>query len=378
MIMEDKAVPPDQLTQREKEILALLSAGLSDQEIAAALILSPNTVRWYNRQIYSKLEVSTRTQAIVQARALGLIPSEKHAAVPSEQPTQQTAVPTRKKVEQRVHFTNSFDGTRIAYAISGTGPPLVKTGTFMSHLEYDWESSIWRPLLEELNRDHRLIRYDERGNGLSDWEVADLSFEAWVRDLEAVVEAAGLNQFTLFANSQGGTVAVAYAVRNPDRVKRLILYGAYARGWLNRDLTDEQIEEEKLIINLMRIGWGRANPAFRQVFALQLRPDATSEELRVFDEQMRVSTSAENAARLESEMHRTDIRALAPLIRVPTLVIHPREDAAVPFEEGRLLASLIPNSQFVALESKNHLLTEHEPAWQKFVTAMRSFLNDEP
>jgi pimeloyl-ACP methyl ester carboxylesterase/DNA-binding CsgD family transcriptional regulator len=378
MIMEDKAVPPDQLTQREKEILALLSAGLSDQEIAAALILSPNTVRWYNRQIYGKLEVSTRTQAVVQARALGLIPSEKHAAVPSEQPTQQTAVPTRKKVEQRVHFTNSFDGTRIAYAISGTGPPLVKTGTFMSHLEYDWESSIWRPLLEELNRDHRLIRYDERGNGLSDWEVADLSFEAWVRDLEAVVEAAGLNQFTLFANSQGGTVAVAYAVRNPDRVKRLILYGAYARGWLNRDLTDEQIEEEKLIINLMRIGWGRANPAFRQVFALQLRPDATSEELRVFDEQMRVSTSAENAARLESEMHRTDIRALAPLIRVPTLVIHPREDAAVPFEEGRLLASLIPNSQFVALESKNHLLTEHEPAWQKFVTAMRSFLNDEP
>lgn len=376
--MEDKAVPPDQLTQREKEILALLSAGLSDQEIAAALILSPNTVRWYNRQIYSKLEVSTRTQAIVQARALGLIPSEKHAAVPSEQPTQQTAVPTRKKVEQRVHFTNSFDGTRIAYAISGTGPPLVKTGTFMSHLEYDWESSIWRPLLEELNRDHRLIRYDERGNGLSDWEVADLSFEAWVRDLEAVVEAAGLNQFTLFANSQGGTVAVAYAVRNPDRVKRLILYGAYARGWLNRDLTDEQIEEEKLIINLMRIGWGRANPAFRQVFALQLRPDATSEELRVFDEQMRVSTSAENAARLESEMHRTDVRALAPLVSVPTLVIHPREDAAVPFEEGRLLASLIPNSQFVALESKNHLLTEHEPAWQKFVTAMRSFLNDEP
>src|SRR5690606_28095050 len=147
--------------------------------------------------------------------------------------------------------------------------------------------------------------------------------------------------------------------------------------WLHRDLNEEQIEEEKLIISLMRVGWGRENPAFRQLFALQLRPDATIEELRAFDEQMRVSVSAENAARLESEMHRTDVRAIAPLVRVPTLVIHPREDAAVPFAEGPLLASLIPNAQFVALESNNHLLTEHEPAWAKFVSAFRSFLNQD-
>lgn len=371
--MEDKAVPPDPLTQREQEILALLAVGLSDQQIADALFLSPNTVRWHNRQIYSKLGVSTRTQAIVQARASGLIPSEEISSQPSQQP----AHPPRRQYDQRVHFTNSFDGTRIAYALSGTGPPLVKVGTFMSHLEYDWESPIWRPLLEELNRGHTLIRYDERGNGLSDWDVADLSFEAWVRDLEAVVDAAGVRQFSLFANSQGGTVAVSYAVRHPERVQRLILHGAYARGWLHRDLTDEQIDEEKLIINLMRIGWGRENPAFRQVFALQLQPEATGEDLRIFDEQMRISTSAVNAARLESEMHRTDVRALAPLVRVPTLVIHSREDAAVPFEEGRLLASLIPNAQFAALESKNHLLTEHEPAWQRFAAVMRGFLAGE-
>jgi len=244
----------------------------------------------------------------------------------------------------------------------------------MSHLEYDWESPIWRHWLEEFTRDHTLIRYDKRGNGLSDWDVKDLSFEAWGRDLEAVVNAIGLRQFPLFANSQGGTVAVSYAVRHPEMVSRLILFGAYARGWLNRDLTDEQIEEEKLLVSLMRVGWGRENPAFRQVFATQLQPEATAEELRAFDELMRISTSPENAARLESEMHHTDVRTLAPLVTAPSLVMHARQDAAVPFEEGRLLASLIPNAEFVALESKNHILTEDEPAWMKFVNTFRRFL----
>lgn len=375
VMMDEKTKLPDQLTEREKEILRRLSAGLTDQQIAAELFLSPNTVRWYNRQIYSKLGVSNRTQAIRQAKALGHLETDSHLPPPHIEKSHQSSSISHPLRQQRVHFTNSFDGTRIAFAVSGNGPPLVKTATFMSHLEYDWESPIWRHWLEEFTREHTLIRYDERGNGLSDWDVEDVSFEAWVRDLEAVVDAVGVRQFTLFANSQGGTVAVAYTVRNPEKVSRLILYGAYARGWLNRDLTEQQIEEEKLLINLMRVGWGRENPAFRQVFATQLRPDATIEELRAFDELMRISTSSENAARLESEMHRTDVRALAPLVTVPTLVVHPREDAGVPFEEGRLLATLIPNAQFVALESRNHLLTEHEPAWSKFVAAFRSFLN---
>lgn len=377
--MEENATPLDLLTEREKQILERLSIGLSDQQIAAELVLSPNTIRWYNRQIYSKLGVENRTQAVTQARALGLLhpPPPAHTLSQPLETTISQPSANRRTVQQRVHFTRSFDGARIAYGMSGSGPPLVKVGTFMSHLEYDWESPVWRHWLEEFTREHTLIRYDERGNGLSDWDVADISFEAWVRDLEAVVDAAGLDQFSLFANSQGGTVGVAYTVRNPGRVKRLILYGAYARGWLHRDLTVDQLEEEKLIINLMRVGWGRENPAFRQVFATQLRPHATIEELRAFDEQMRISTSPENAARLESEMHRTDVRHLAPLVNVPTLVLHPRKDAAVPFEEGRLLASLIPNAQFVTLESENHLLTEHEPAGSKFVAALRSFLNEE-
>jgi pimeloyl-ACP methyl ester carboxylesterase/DNA-binding CsgD family transcriptional regulator len=357
MPLENKAPLSDELTEREKAILERLANGLSDKEIAAELFLSPNTVRWYNRQIYSKLGVKTRGQAIAQAKN------------PEASPK-----PSSQNAEQRVHFTRSFDGTRIAYAVSGDGPPLVKIATFMSHLEYDWESPIWRHLLQELMRNHSLIRYDERANGLSDWDVEDVSFETWVKDLEVVVDTLGLERFPIFANSQGGTVAIAYAVRHPERVSHLILYGAYARGWLNRDLTQEQREEEELIIKLMRVGWGKENPAFRQVFAAQLRPEASLEDFRAFDEQMQISTSPENAARLEREMHRTDVSAIAPLVKVPTLVLHANKDAAVPFEEGRLLASLIPNAQFVALESRNHILTESEPAWAKFVSAFRSFL----
>lgn len=363
--MEGSVGSPDQLTKREHEILERLAKGLSDQEIADALFLSVNTVKWYNRQIYSKLGVESRTQAIARARALYILEPKG-----SSQPQ-----PNGPASNQRVHFTTSFDGARIAYAVAGNGPPLVKTANFMSHLEYDWESPVWRHWLKELSREHTLIRYDERGNGLSHWELDDLSFEAWVSDLEAVVDAAGVQRFPLFAMSQGGTVAVAYTVRHPEKVSHLILYGAYARGWLNRELTAEQIEEEKLLVDLMRVGWGRKNPAFRQVFATQLLPHATSEELSALDEQMLISTTAENAARLESEMHRTDVRAIAPLVTAPTLILHSREDGAVPFAEGLLLASLIPNAQFVALESSNHLLTEHEPAWLKFRNALRNFLD---
>src|SRR5260370_40521014 len=171
----------------------------------------------------------------------------------------------------------------------------------MSHLEFAWDSPVWVHWLRELTREHRLVHADERGTGLSDRDVLDLSFDAWVRDLEAVVDAANLVRFPLFAMSQAGAVAVAYAARHPDKVSHLILHGAYARGWLNRDLTEAQAEEEKLLISLMRVGWGRENRAFRQVFATQLFPDATIEQLRALEEQMRISVSPENAVRLESE-----------------------------------------------------------------------------
>jgi pimeloyl-ACP methyl ester carboxylesterase/DNA-binding CsgD family transcriptional regulator len=375
--MEDKAPLLDQLSQREREILTRLSSGLSDQQIADELFLSLHTVKWYNRQIYSKLGVSSRTQAITKARTLGLVSANNIIAPPSSQVTDQPPPAERRKVEHRISFTTSFDATRIAFAIAGNGPPLVKVANYMSHVEYDWDSPVWVHWLEELTRSHTLIYYDERGSGLSDWDAEDVSFEAWVRDLEAVVDANGLQRFPLFAMSQAGAVAVAYAARHPDQVTRLIVHGAYARGWLKRDLTEEQIEEEKLMISLMRVGWGRENPAFRQVFAMQLFPDASPEHIRALEEQMRLSVSPKNAVRLESEMHRIDVRDLARQITVPTLILHSREDEAVPFEEGRLLASLIPRAQFVALESKNHLLTEQEAAWSKFVAVVRGFLSDD-
>ena len=374
--MEDKEPLLTPMNKREREILARLATGLSDQQIADELFLSLHTIKWYNRQIFNKLGVSNRTQAIAKARALGLFRANDPLAPASFQPGDQPPSVQRRKVEHRVSFTTSFDATRIAFAIAGDGPPLVKVANYMGHVEYDWDSPVWAHWLEELTRNHTLIYYDERGSGLSDWNAEDVSFEAWVRDLEAVVDAAGLRQFPLFAMSQAGAVAVAYTARHPDKVTRLIVHGAYARGWLKRDLTEEQIEEERLMISLMRVGWGRENPAFRQVFAMQLFPDATTEQLRALEEQMRLSVSPKNAVRLESEMHRIDVRDLAPQITVPTLVLHSREDEAVPFEEGRLLASLIPKAQFVALESKNHLLTEQEAAWPKFVAAMRGFLGD--
>jgi pimeloyl-ACP methyl ester carboxylesterase/DNA-binding CsgD family transcriptional regulator len=375
-IMEEKPTAPDQLTEREIEILERLAVGLSAQQIADDLFLSSNTVRWYNRQIYTKLGVSNRTQAITQARALGLLDPKQTPASSPIQKGHQSPTAKRRKVEQRIHFTSSFDGTRIAYGVAGSGPPLVKSANYMSHQEYDWDTPVWLHWLEELTREHTLITSDERGSGLSDWDAEDVSFEAWVRDLEAVVDAVGLDQFTLFGMSQGGAVAVAYAALHPDKVSRLIVHGGYSRGWLRRDLNPEQIEEEELMISLMRVGWGRDNPAFRQVFAMQLFPDAPIEQIQALEAQMRISVSPENAVRLESEMHRIDVRQLAAQVKCPTLILHSRGDEAVPFNEGRLLASLIPNAQFVALESRNHLLTENEPAWQRFVTAFRSFLND--
>lgn len=355
----------EELNNREKEILLQLSLGSTDQDIAEKLFLSLNTVKWYNRQVYSKLGAANRTQAIALARGLGILTADGRI--------RDGGAPLRY-VDQTIHFTNSFDGSRIAYATAGKGSPLVKAANYMGHLNFDWESRVWGHWLEELTRNHKLVRYDERGSGMSDWDCTDLSFEAWVRDLETVVDAAELERFALFGMSQGGAVAVAFAARHPERVSKLVLHGAYARGWLNRDLTPAQKEEEKLLINLMKVGWDQENPAFRQVFAMQLFPEATKDELRALEEQMLISASPENAVRLEKEMHKVDVRQLAPLVKAPTLIFHSRLDGAVPFDEGALLASLIPDVQFVELESKNHLLTESEPAWQKFQETFRGFL----
>lgn len=280
-------------------------------------------------------------------------------------------------MEQEIHFCTTPDGVRLAYATVGEGPPLVKAANWLNHLEFDWRSPVWRHLLEEFARDHLLVRYDERGNGLSDWAAEDLSFESFVRDLESVVDAVGLSRFSLLGISQGGAVAIAYAVRHPERVSHLILYGAYALGWAKRGAPPEEIEQRQAQLTLIKLGWGQDNPAFRQLWTTLYMPDATPEQMRWFNDLQRVTTSPENATRLFRELGNIDVLNLLPQVKVPTLVLHCRSEVVVPFEEGRRLAALIPGARFVPLEGRNHLLLESEPAWAKLIEEVRRFLGTE-
>lgn len=277
-------------------------------------------------------------------------------------------------MEQRIRFCTAPDGVRLAFAVSGKGPPLVRAPHWLTHLEFDWRSPVWRPWLEAVSSRHTLVRFDPRGCGLSDREPADMSFESWVKDLETVVDAAGLERFALLGPSQGGPIALAYAVRHPERVSRLVLSGSYLRGRLVRASTPSDVEEAETFVHLARLGWGTENPAFRQVFTMLFIPGGTPEQWRWFNDLSRVSTSGEMAARILNMIQRIDARDLAPQVRVPTLVIHSRGDARVPFEEGRLAASLIPGAQLLPLESANHVLLAGEPAWKAFFAAFDEFV----
>lgn len=276
--------------------------------------------------------------------------------------------------EQHIRFCSAPDGVRLAYATVGAGPPLVKAANWLSHLEFDWRSPVWRHWIEELSRDHTLVRYDPRGIGLSDWDVEDVSWEARLHDLEVVVDALGLERFPILGISGGGSLAIAYAVRHPERVTRLVLYGAYAQGWRRRTKTPAGLEEEEAIITLMRAGWGRDNPSYRQIFASEFIPGATWEHMRWFNDLCRVSASGDNAVRFRRVSGEIDVTELLPLVSVPTLVLHARHNQAVPFEQGRLLAAGIPRARFVSLESQNHILLESEEAWKEFLREVRAFL----
>ncbi len=277
---------------------------------------------------------------------------------------------------QQIRFCAAPDGTQIAYATVGQGPPLIKTANWLNHLEYDWESPVWRHVLHGLAEGHQLIRYDERGNGLSDWDVEDISFEAFVSDLETVVDAAGIERFPLFGISQGCAVSIAYAVRHPERVSRLVLYGGFARGRSNRG-SSEDGEQAAAMRTLMRQGWGQENPAFRQIFTSLFIPDATPEQASWFNNLQRITASPENAVRIREAMDILDVSELLPQVTVPTLVLHCREDAVQPFNEGRRMAAGIPGARFVALEGRNHLILEDEPAWPRFLQEVESFLAED-
>ena len=297
---------------------------------------------------------------------VGAIVAEAAAAPP----VAETVPPPR----QHIAFCRAADGVRLAYAVAGDGPPLVRAANWLNHLDFDFSSPVWRHWVRDLAAEHTFIRYDERGCGLSDWDAADFSFEAWVSDLESVVDALGLERFPLLGVSQGSAVAVAYAARHPEQVTKLILCSGYAKGRLARAVSDEEERAAALDLDLARVGWGRDDPAFRQVFAAQFQPDGTRADWDAFDQLQRRTTSPDNAVRFLAEFGRIDVSEMAREVACPTLIMHSRDDHRQPMRNGEELAALIPNSRLVALASNNHLLTESEPAWQTFREELTEFL----
>lgn len=275
---------------------------------------------------------------------------------------------------QEVQFCQAADGTRLAWSVVGKGPPLIKTANWLNHLEHDWESPVWSHLLRALARRYRLVRYDARGNGLSDWSPDEISFDGFVLDLEAVTDAVGWQRFPLLGISQGCAVSIAYAVRHPERVSHLVLYGGFAAGiriWGSQ----ADLERRDAQLTLMRQGWGQNNPAFRQIFTSIMIPGASKEQMDAFNELQRLSASPENAVTIRNVIDHLDVRHLLSKVRVPTLVLHARGDESVPLEQGRKMAAGIPGAKFVVLESHNHLFQANEPAFPRFMEEVKKFLS---
>ena len=273
---------------------------------------------------------------------------------------------------QDLRFCRSSDGVNLAVATCGSGFPIVRIGTWLTHVQHDWESPIWSPLFQRLAERFRLVRYDPRGCGLSDRNPELISFEGFVRDLETVTDALGLERFALLGTSQGAAVSIAYAARHPDRVSHLILSGGYALGW-NKRGAGAEVATRAALLTLIANGWGQDNPAFRQVFAARQWPETTVEQSRSFDEMQRLSASPENAERIQRVVGDIDVSALLPLVKAPTLVLHSRGDASVPRELGLTLAQQIPRARFVELDARNHFPLSHEPAWKTYVEEIIGF-----
>ncbi|MFT3805638.1 alpha/beta fold hydrolase [Arenimonas sp.] len=275
-------------------------------------------------------------------------------------------------MQQRIHIARTSDHVQLAWARSGSGPVLVKASNWLSHLRHDLENPVWRHWVAFLTRHFDFIRFDERGCGLSDWQVEDVSERHWLGDLETVVDAAGIaGPHVLLGISQGAAAAIRYSIKYPERVSHLILYGGYARGGLVRG--GSSAEHFRALVEMVRLGWGSRNPMFRQVFTARFVPGGSHEQLDWFNELARTTVSPEMALRLLHERGSIDIVELLPRVKVPTLVLHARHDEVVGFSEGKLLAAGIPGAQFVELDSRNHVLLEHEPAWQEFQRAVREF-----
>ena len=277
-------------------------------------------------------------------------------------------------MNQSIRLCTTADGVRLAYAVSGAGPPLVMSATWVSHLEHQWRSFTWRPWLDVFTREYKVLRHDVRGCGLSDRNVSNLSFETCVSDFECVINAASFQRFALVGACGGGPAAIEYAAQHPERVSHLVLYATYARGqWRRTDRPDE-IEKGRVLLDLTRLGWAQEDHTFLQIWASRYQPGGTLEHLRSWSDQMRAATSADTAVRLLQIVWNVDVQEAASKIKCPVLIVHPEGDLTVPVEEARLLASLIPDCRFVPLDSANHMLLADEPAWARLYGEVRDFL----
>jgi len=277
-------------------------------------------------------------------------------------------------VKQEIRFCTCPDGARIAYAISGRGAPLVMSGVWLNHLEYQWHNLAWRPWLEHFSREYTLLRYDLRGTGLSDRSFNNASADTWAQDFTTVVDAAGFERFPLLGICQGGPIAINYAARHPERVSQLLLYGTYARGNFMRPERPREAPAAQVFVDMARIGWGADDNEFMQVWATLFQPGGGPEHVRTWTELQCRAVSPENAAAFFEAAFRTDVQEAAQRVKCPTLVVHANKDKAVHVEEGRRLASLIPGARFVELDSANHMLLPEEPAWARFLEEARDFL----
>jgi pimeloyl-ACP methyl ester carboxylesterase len=280
-------------------------------------------------------------------------------------------------LQQSIRYLRTSDGVQLAWASMGSGPQLVKAANWLTHLQYDLEGPVWQHWMRFFSQHFRFIRYDERGCGMTQWQVPDVSMKHWAEDLREVIEVAvPEGPFTLLGMSQGAATCIAYAVKYPERVSHLILYGGYATGWANRG-DEDGWRKYRAIIELVRLGWGSDNAAFRQIFTSRFLPDAKPQQLDWWNDLCRRTTTPEIAAHLMMERAHVDVRDLLSQVKVPTLVIHAVGDDVTPISAGQELASGIPNAEFVQLESRNHVLLEGEPAWTRFKEVVLEFTRRE-
>ncbi len=346
------------LTPRERVVLELVRRRWTNAEIAEELVVSVRTVETHVSALLRKLGASDR-------RALGRVTASEAGTPPSA------------RADSRIRFVEVEHGVRLAVAESGTrGPTLVKTATWLTQVDKDTEASpIWGHWVRELGARYHYVRYDPRGCGLSDRNLAgcDLTdLDLWIDDLRRVVDTLGDEPVALLGLSQGGPVALGFAARHPERVRRLVLYGTYARGMRRRD-DPVELARSDVKVGMARVGWQMESEEFRETFGRSFVPDAGPAEIAWFNDQLRATTTPENAPLLEGAFHRLDVADLARTVTVPTLVLHATGDRAVPFEEGRLLAGLIPNARFVALNSRNHMLLQRDIAFAQFLDEVERF-----